>query len=113
MRTKEPIPANAWHHSTVTYDGSSHAAGVQLYVNGQAADLEVVRDRLTREIVHRDEWGDADAGSLQLALGARFRDVGFKHGAVATNCRSTTDSSRPWKQPRSLASRSRPIRQLV
>jgi hypothetical protein len=32
--------------------------------------------------MHRQEWGDSDAGSLQLALGARFRDVGFKGGAI-------------------------------
>ena len=44
--------------------------------------VEVVRDRLTRDFVHRAEWGDYDVASVELALGARFRDVGFKNGAV-------------------------------
>jgi hypothetical protein len=42
----------------------------------------VERDRLTRDIIHRAEWGDYDAGAVQLSLGARFRDVGFRNGAV-------------------------------
>lgn len=82
LRIQKPIPANEWTHLTVTYDGSSKAGGVRLYVNGASVEAEVVRDRLTRDIVHRGEWGDYDVGSVQLALGARFRDVGFQDGAV-------------------------------
>lgn len=82
LRVQKPIPLNEWTHLTATYDGSSKAAGVRLYVNGANVEAEVVRDRLTRDIVHRGEWGDYDAGSVRLALGARFRDVGFLGGAV-------------------------------
>ncbi len=82
VRSSQNVPEGEWTHLTITYDGSSHAAGVKLYVNGAAIELEVVRDKLTRDIVHRKEWGDYDAGSVEFALGARFRDVGFKQGAV-------------------------------
>lgn len=82
LRLPKPIPINEWTHLTVTYDGSSKGSGVRFYVNGVGVEAEVVRDRLTRDIVHRGEWGDYDVGSVQLALGARFRDVGFLGGAV-------------------------------
>lgn len=82
VETTKPIPAQAWTHLAVTYDGRSQAAGVRIFVDGVAAELQVVRDRLTRDIRHRAEWGDSNAGSVEIALGARFRDVGFRQGAI-------------------------------
>jgi len=78
----QTIPTSQWTHVTITYDGSSHAAGLRLYLNGMAAETTVVRDKLTRDIKHRPEWGDSNSGGVELSLGARFRDVGFKGGAV-------------------------------
>jgi len=82
VRAKEPLPTRDWSHLTVTSDGSSRAAGVRLYLNGTQLETEVVRDHLYKDIVHRREWGDADAGKISLTLGGRFRDSGFKNGAV-------------------------------
>jgi hypothetical protein len=82
VRAKKPIPEGEWTHLTAAYDGSSRAAGVRIHVNGVAVECDVVRDRLTRDITHRADWGDHDADGVQLSLGARFRDVGFQKGAV-------------------------------
>ena len=59
----------------VTYDGSSRAAGAHLYINGKAAETEVVRDSLTKDISYAN-------GEPELTIGYRFRDSGFKDGAV-------------------------------
>ena len=80
VQTKELLPAGQWTHVAVTCDGSSRAAGVRIYLNGACAPLDVIRDKLTRDFVYRGEWGDS--GNAELALGARFRDAGFKGGAV-------------------------------
>jgi hypothetical protein len=80
MQTKDLVPAGQWTHLAVTYDGSSRAAGVRIYFNGVPAAVEAIRDKLSRDIVHRGDWGDS--GAPELSLGARFRDVGFKDGAV-------------------------------
>jgi hypothetical protein len=59
---------------TVTY-GSSRRC-VRIYVNGVAVECTVVRDRLTRDITHRAEWGDHDTDGLDVARGplrCRFR----------------------------------------
>ncbi|MFN0068301.1 MAG: DUF1553 domain-containing protein [Limisphaerales bacterium] len=82
VRAREPLATNAWSHLAVTYDGSSHASGLKLFVNGEPAEVETIRDSLTRDIIHRAEWGDGDAGNIHLTLAARFRDNGFKDGLI-------------------------------
>jgi hypothetical protein len=82
VRAKKALPVDEWSHVTVTYDGSSRAEGVRLYVNGRLAESEVVRDNLYKDIRHRGEWGDSDGNGLSLTLGARFRDNGFRRGRV-------------------------------
>jgi mono/diheme cytochrome c family protein len=42
--TKQTITEGQWTHVAVAYDGSSRAAGVRIYLDGKAAELEVVRD---------------------------------------------------------------------
>ncbi len=80
VETKAVLPIGQWTHVAVTYDGSSRAAGLAIYINGMPAPVDVIRDKLSRDIVHRGEWGDS--GSPELSLGARFRDSGFKGGIV-------------------------------
>lgn len=82
VRAKQPLPLQAWSHLAVTYDGSSRASGLHLYLDGQPLETEVVRDHLYKDIQHRAEWGDADAGGIQLTLAGRFRDNGFKNGLL-------------------------------
>lgn len=75
IRAVAVVPTNAWTQVTVTYDGSSRAAGLHLYLNGEPAPVEVVRDGLWRDFTY---GGDEP----ELAVGFRFRDNGFKGGKV-------------------------------
>ena len=79
---KNVLPTNEWSQLVVTYDGSSRAAGLKIFLNGIKLETEVVRDSLTKDITYRSEWGDLESGRMHLALGARFRDSGFKNGAI-------------------------------
>ena len=74
IRAREALPRARFVHVAMRYDGSSRAAGLTLFVDGEPLAVEVVRDRLTREI----EGGGADA----LTLGQRFRDNGLRGGAI-------------------------------
>jgi hypothetical protein len=74
--SKQPIASGKWSHIVVAYDGSSRAAGIHLYVDGLPAEVQIVRDGLTKDITY--ETG----GEPDLALGFRFRDNGFKGGKV-------------------------------
>ena len=50
IRTRDAAPARPVGPRAITYDGSSRAAGLSLYVDGRRADCEVVRDQLTKNI---------------------------------------------------------------
>lgn len=74
VATQAKLPIGRWVHVTVTADGSSRAAGLKIYVDGQPAPMETVRDHLTRNIT--------GGGGDQIVIGERFRDRGFKGGLV-------------------------------
>ncbi|KAA5545212.1 DUF1553 domain-containing protein [Roseiconus nitratireducens] len=74
IRTTNTIPVEQWIHVTVTHDGSSTAGGLGICVDGQKADVEVVRDQLTKNIT--------GGGGDHLTIGERFRDRGFTGGQV-------------------------------
>ncbi|HLK59906.1 MAG TPA: DUF1553 domain-containing protein [Chthonomonadaceae bacterium] len=50
VNTKMAIPQNQWTHVFATYDGSSKAKGVHVYINGKPAELDVTHDALTDTI---------------------------------------------------------------
>ncbi len=87
VRTRAPLPVNGWVQVIATNDGSSRAAGLQLYVNGRRAEVEVVRDHLTKNIT--------GGGGDTIALGERFRDRGFKDGLIDDLRVFNRDLSRP------------------
>ena len=74
VRTREKLPTNVWRHVAIVYDGSSRADGLRLYVDGQPADCEVVRDNLTKNIT--------GGGGDNITIGQRSRDRGFAGGLV-------------------------------
>jgi hypothetical protein len=71
IRAHAAISKDTWTHVAVTYDGSSRAAGLHLYIDGKPADTEIVRDHLVKGM-----------GIHNLVFGQRFRDLGFKGGQI-------------------------------
>ena len=74
VRTVDQIPTDTWLHVTVTYDGSSQAAGIGFYLNGRFARRKIVRDNLYKNIT--------GGGGDNITIGQRFRDRGFADGQV-------------------------------
>jgi len=75
VRARVALPTNEWVHVAFTYDGSSRAAGLRIFLNGAPAKAEVIRDKLRKDITYQ-------GGEPELAIGYRFRDAGFKCGKV-------------------------------
>jgi len=74
IRTKENIPLKQWLQVIVTYDGSSRAEGLKIFVDGKLASVDVIKDNLTKTI--------AGGGHDNISLGERMRDRGFKGGLI-------------------------------
>ncbi|TWT92372.1 protein kinase domain-containing protein [Stieleria varia] len=60
--TTDSIEINGWYHFFVTYDGSSLASGVKIYIDGVAVEVQHLADRLT----------DSIETTAPVVLGSRF-----------------------------------------
>ncbi|MBI3467235.1 MAG: DUF1553 domain-containing protein [Planctomycetes bacterium] len=50
VQSRDSLPRNRWRHLFVTYDGSSRAAGVKIYIDGSLAPVDVMQDSLSGTI---------------------------------------------------------------
>ena len=51
VRANEPLALSSWTHVAVTYDGSSRAEGLRLYVDGKEVAVSVEHDRLYKSFL--------------------------------------------------------------
>ena len=72
VRTRTELPLQRWCDVVVTYDASSSALGLRVFLDGRREAVEPVRDELAGPIAVR-----------QLELGGRDRDNGFSGGRLA------------------------------
>lgn len=70
--SQQPLQAASWQQLTVTYDGSSKAAGLKLYLDGKPAAVDVEIDSLTESIRNQ----------AQAYVGQRSKSLQL-HGRVA------------------------------
>lgn len=71
-----PIPRENWVQLTMTYDGSSKADGLKLFLNGTELPMETIIDQLYKDIIFYDKKEPA------LQIGGWWRGLGFKGGKV-------------------------------
>jgi hypothetical protein len=73
IRARMAVPVDEWQHVAVAYDGSGRATGLRIALNGVAAETEVLRDHLFKNL---------EARGNGLTFGERFRGPGLKGGIV-------------------------------
>lgn len=76
IQSKGRLELKTWKQIAVTYDGSSRASGIRLYIDGEPVATEVLKDHLTKEIYYSKKKGQG------VRIGGRFRDSGFKNSRV-------------------------------
>ena len=76
VQALKALPADRWVHVAITYDGSSRAQGVTLFVDGQPLEARTIRDGLSRTLLY------PASTEVSVTLGARFRDPGFTGGCM-------------------------------
>ena len=50
VTTRESFPFSEWTHVVVTYNGSSSADGLRIFLNGEEMAVKVIRDNLTKNL---------------------------------------------------------------
>lgn len=80
VRTKAQIPKGRWHQLAATYDASSKADGLKIFLNGAPLATEVLRDQVKKSANVKVDHGG------QFVVGQRFRAKGFD-GALVDDVR--------------------------
>ena len=78
VRSTDPIAAKDWTHIAVTYDGSSRADGVHLYVKGLRVPVVIEYDKLYKSILPVD--GLYRLTSRPMRIGRSYRAFGGDDG---------------------------------
>ena len=83
VTTQSSIPWEEWSHVFFTYDGSSEASGIHLYINGKLASSTIQYDRLDKSIKTIDAWQKQKPVSLRFGRSYRFSlELGVFEGAI-------------------------------
>jgi hypothetical protein len=77
------VRANQWTHVLFTYDGSGKAAGVAIYVNGQAKATNVESDNLQNSIRTEVPFKIGQRNTSELLSGASIHDLRIFTRALA------------------------------
>ncbi|MFZ9661534.1 MAG: DUF1553 domain-containing protein, partial [Chitinophagaceae bacterium] len=72
----QDIPRDRWVHLSLVYDGSSKAEGFNLYEDGKKISMQVIKDKLYKDIIFFSKNEPA------LQIGGWYRGSGFKGGMV-------------------------------
>lgn len=82
LLSKTDIPCDQWCHLMLTYDGSSRASGVKLYLNGEETEMETKRDHLVKDMIFHPAQAGGGYIDTYLKVGARWRSRGLSDGSV-------------------------------
>ena len=80
VTTKNAIDPGRWSHLTVTYDGSSKAEGVAIFIDGKKQELETDYNNLYKSILFVPDIHTY--GFSGITLGARDKFIPFKNGGL-------------------------------
>ena len=80
VRTGPAVQPGAWVDVVWRYDGSSRATGMTLWINGERAEVETVRQGpLIKRVGGGNPYGP---GGQDLVIGQRFRDRGLEGSSI-------------------------------
>ena len=52
LKIADRLKTNQWHHLMLTYDGSSKASGVKLFLDGKETEAKVITDNLNKSMLY-------------------------------------------------------------
>ncbi|MCY4157983.1 MAG: DUF1553 domain-containing protein [Bacteroidetes bacterium] len=78
IRSETSIPVKDWSHIAFTYDGSSQATGIQLYLQGRRIQAKIKYNQLYKSVLPID--GSHKLADRPMRIGRRYRGFGGEDG---------------------------------
>lgn len=78
VHTNDEVPKNEWFHVLFTYDGSSKAEGIRIFINREKTATSILHNNLYKNITY-NRPKEREPG---LKIGARWRGFGIKGAMV-------------------------------
>ena len=75
LQTLDKIKVNEWTHIVLTYDGSSQAKGIQIFINGEKPAYKIVTDHLERSILRTSKPNHVNWSYAPFKMGIEFRET--------------------------------------
>jgi mono/diheme cytochrome c family protein len=96
VRTRDPLPRGEWSRLTMTYDGSSRAEGLRIFVDGERVATTTVYDSLYKGILY--EYDIHTYGFRGLEIGTKAKSklalgLGIDEVAIFPRDLSTTQQA--------------------
>ncbi len=83
VTTSDSIPVNGWSQVMFTYDGSSQAKGIKIYIDGKLAPATTQYDRLYKSIRTINAELQLEPQPIKVGRSHRFAlDIGLFRGAI-------------------------------
>lgn len=101
----EPLAPDGWHQVAVTYDGSRHADGMKLYVDGGLATVEITHDRLRETVRNNAPFAIASREGRDHCQGRIDEVRAYRRALTADEVFELYDrdrSGRAWQEPSAL-----------
>jgi hypothetical protein len=79
------VSTGSWHHIVMTYNGSSQASSVKIYVDGVSQSITILRDTLSGTILNNNNLliGDDIPGDPCCFFGGKIDDVRIYNRALS------------------------------
>jgi Protein of unknown function (DUF1553)/Protein of unknown function (DUF1549)/Planctomycete cytochrome C/Concanavalin A-like lectin/glucanases superfamily len=81
VETALPFPTKKWVNVSIAYDGSSKAAGMQIYIDGQPVKTLIKSDNLQQSTIYGKNFSWWGSGTSNFAFG-QLADQAYKGYAV-------------------------------
>jgi hypothetical protein len=81
VETVQPVPMKTWTHVAMSYDGSSRAEGLTVYLNGRPAKVRVITNHLTQGMIYGKDSTSWGGGVPNVGIG-QLHDKNYKGYAV-------------------------------